>query len=58
MMTYPVIFALAALEQWEIDEMGVVTAYSLVKLDKEIYMVQPEGVVRTGIPRNFVCQLL
>ena len=54
MMTYPVIFALAALEQWEIDEMDIVTAYSLVKLDEEIYMVQPERVVRTGRTRNFV----
>ena len=35
---YCVIFALAALDQWEILGMDVITAYLLVKLDEEIYM--------------------
>ena len=47
--TYRVIFALAALEQWEIHGMDVITAYLLGILDEEIYMVQPEGFVRTGM---------
>jgi hypothetical protein len=56
--TYHVIFALAALEQWEIHGMDVITAYLLGKLDKEIYMMQPEGFIRMGMKRNMVCCLL
>jgi transposase InsO family protein len=56
--TYRVIFALAALEQWEIHGMDVITAYLLGKLDEEIYMMQPEGFVRMGMKRNMVCRLL
>jgi Reverse transcriptase (RNA-dependent DNA polymerase) len=33
-------------------------AYLLGKLDEEIYMMQPEGFVRTGMKRNMVCRLL
>ena len=55
--TYRVIFALAALEQWEIHGMDVITAYFLGKLNEEIYMVQPEGF-REGMKRNLVCRLL
>jgi len=36
--TYRVIFTLAALEQWEIHGMDVITAFLLGKLDKEIFM--------------------
>jgi hypothetical protein len=43
--TYRVIFALAALEQWEIHGMDVITAYLLGALDEEIHMLQPEGFV-------------
>ena len=56
--TYRTIFALAALEKWEIHGMDVITAYLLGKLKEEIYMTQLEGFVRTGIKRNLVCQLL
>ena len=56
--TYRVIFALAALEQWEIHGMDVITAYLLGLLDEEIYMVLPEGFARTGMKRNLVCRLL
>jgi hypothetical protein len=56
--TYRVIFALAALEQWEIHGMDVITAYLLGKLDEEIYMMQPEGFIRMGMKRNMVCRLL
>jgi hypothetical protein len=41
--TYRTIFALAALEKWEIYGLDVITAYLLGKLDKEIYMMQPAG---------------
>jgi Reverse transcriptase (RNA-dependent DNA polymerase) len=37
--TYRTIFALAALEKWEIHGMDVITAYLLGKLDEEIYMM-------------------
>jgi len=56
--TYRVIFALASLGQWEVHRMDVITAYLLGILDEEIYMVQPEGFVRTGMKRNLVCQVL
>jgi len=38
--------------------MDVITAYLLGLLDKEIYMVQPEGFVKTGMKRNLVCRVL
>jgi Reverse transcriptase (RNA-dependent DNA polymerase) len=56
--TYRTIFALSALEKWEIHGMDVITAYLLGKLDEEIYMTQPEGFVRLGMKRNMVCRLL
>jgi hypothetical protein len=56
--TYRVIFALAALEKWEIHGMDVITAYLLGKLDEEIYIMQPEGFFRMGMKRNMVCRLL
>jgi Reverse transcriptase (RNA-dependent DNA polymerase) len=56
-MTYRRIFALAALEKWEIHGMDVITAYLLDKLDEEIYMAQPEGFVRTGMKKGLVCKL-
>jgi transposase InsO family protein len=52
------IFALAALEKWEIHGMDVITAYLLGKLDEEIYMMQPEGFEKMGMKRNMVCRLL
>ena len=56
--TYRTIFAHAALEQWEIHGMDVITAYLLGKLDEETYMMQPEGFIRMGMKRNMVCRLL
>jgi hypothetical protein len=56
--TYRTIFALAALEKWEIHGMDVITAYLLGKLDEEIYMVQPGGFIKVGMKRNIVCRLL
>ena len=56
--TYRVIFALAALEQWEIHGMDVITAFLLGKLDEEIFMTQPEGFERRGMKMKLVCKLL
>ena len=56
--TYRTIFALAALEQWEIHGMDVITAFLLGKLDEEIYMAQPEGFVAKGMKAGMVCRLL
>ena len=56
--TYRIIFALAALEQWEIHGMDVITAFLLGKLDEEIYMMQPEGFERQGMKTKMVCRLL
>ena len=39
------ILALAALEQWHLQAVDVKTAFLYGKLDKEIYMFQPEGFV-------------
>ena len=55
--TYRTIFALAALEKWEIHGMDVITAYLLGKLDEEIYMAQPEGFVQTRMKKGLVCKL-
>jgi len=41
---------LAALKKWHITDLDVRNAYLYGKLDKEIYMEQPEGLKRdTGI---------
>jgi len=56
--TYRIIFALAALEQWEIHGMDVITAFLLRKLDEEIFMMQPEGFEREGVKAKMVCKLL
>src|SRR5579871_3579965 len=46
LMTYRVIFVLAALKKWEVHGMDVITAFLLSKLDENIYMMQPEGFTR------------
>jgi len=56
--TYRIIFALAALEQWEIHGMDVITAFLLGKLTEEIFMTQPEGFERQGMKAKMVCRLL
>jgi len=58
LMTYRVIFALAALGQWEIHGMDVITAFLLGKLDEEIFMMQPEEFEKQGMKRKMVCKLL
>ena len=49
-------FALAALHDWEIEALDVKTAFLFEELDKELYMVQPEGCVVQG-QESKVCQL-
>jgi len=56
--TYRTIFALAALEQWEIHGMDIITTFLLGKLDEEIYMAQPEGFIAKGMKGHMVCRLL
>src|SRR5271154_4750077 len=38
--------------------MNVITAYLLEKLKEEIYMIQSEGFVQTGMKKGLVCRLL
>ena len=45
------IFALAALEQWHLQAVDIKTAFLYGKLDKEIYMLQPEGFIEKGNER-------
>jgi len=56
--TYRGIFALAALEQRKTHRMDIIMLYLIGILDGEIYMIQPEGFVRTGMKRNLICRLL
>jgi len=56
--TYRIIFALAALEQWEIHGMDVITAFLLGKLNEEIFMMQLEGFEIQGMKMKMVCRLL
>ena len=44
--------ALAALENWYITGLNIRTAYLYGKLDKEIYMEQPEGFAVPGQERK------
>ena len=51
------LLAHAALEDWEIEALDIKTAFLYGKLDKEIYMEQPEGFVKKG-QEGQVCRLL
>jgi hypothetical protein len=42
-MSYKALFAVAAAEDWEIDQMDVVTAVLYGKVEEEIYVQQPTG---------------
>ena len=53
--TVHILLALAAIEDWELESLDVKTAFLYGKLDKEIYMEQPEGFVKK---EGYVCQLL
>ncbi len=50
------ILALAALEDMEIHQMDVKTTFLKGKLEKEIYMEQPQGFVHEG-GEHLVCKL-
>lgn len=51
------LLALAALEDWEIHQVDVKSAYLNGELDEEIYMEQPEGFAAKG-EEGKVCRLL
>ena len=42
------LFALASIEHWHLQALDVKTAFLYGKLDKEIYMQQPEGFIIKG----------
>ena len=46
--TVCLIFALAALHDWEMEALDVKTAFLFGELDEELYMVQPEGFIVQG----------
>jgi len=46
--------ALAAIHDWEIDQMDVVTAFLNPKIDDDVYMVVPQGIESGG---SQVCKL-
>ena len=50
--TVRLICALAALEHWHMSGLDVLNAYLYGKLDKEIYMEQPEGFTKPGSKRK------
>jgi len=50
------LLALAALEDWEIHQLDVKSAFLNGVLDEEIYMEQPQGFIITG-KENQVCRL-
>jgi hypothetical protein len=50
------LLALAALEDWEIHQMDIKSAFLNGVLDKEIYMEQPQGFVTAG-QETKVCRL-
>ena len=53
--TICLVFALAALHDWEIKVLDVKTTFLFGKLDEEIYMVQPEGFIMKGQESNVCC---
>ena len=46
--TVHLMFALAALHDWEMEALDVKTAFLFGELDEELYMVQPEGFIVPG----------
>src|SRR5258706_3968991 len=53
-VTFRMLMALAAVQDFEIDQMDVVTACLHPELDKEVYMEQPEGYTKSNV---MVCRL-
>jgi transposase InsO family protein len=53
------LLSLAALHDWELDQMDVVTAFLNPEIDGDIYMKLPEGIHSwsSEIPPNSVCKL-
>jgi hypothetical protein len=53
------LLALAAMHDWELDQMDVVTAFLNPEIDGDVYMKLPEGIHSwcSDIPPNSVCKL-
>jgi transposase InsO family protein len=53
------LLSLAALQDWELDQMDVVTAFLNPEIDGDVYMKLPEGIHSwsSEIPSNSVCKL-
>ncbi len=52
-MTYKALFALAAMNNWEIEQMDVKTAFLYGEIDEEVYVEMPDGYCKEGS----VCKL-
>lgn len=57
MTSIRVIFAIAAHEGWDIQQMDVNSAYLKGEIDTDLYMAQPQGYVDKDFPSK-VCKLL
>lgn len=55
-MSYKAIFALAAAEDWDLEQMDVKTAFLYGDVEEEIYVEQPTGFASEKYPRR-VCKL-
>lgn len=54
-MSYKTLFALAAANDWEIEQMDVKTAFLYGSVDEDIYVEQPEGFISSDSSK--VCKL-
>ena len=54
-MSCKAIFAIAAASNWDLEQMGVKTAFLWEKIDQLIFVEQPTGFEKKG---DYVCQLL
>ncbi|MCO5600767.1 hypothetical protein L7F22_054882 [Adiantum nelumboides] len=57
MTTLRMLLALVAIEDMELDQMDIITAFLHGDLEEEIYMQQPKGFVQKG-KEHLVCNLL
>jgi hypothetical protein len=47
-MSYKAIFAIAAAQDWELEQMDVKTAFLPGDVEEDIYVIQPEGFESPG----------
>jgi hypothetical protein len=55
-MSYKAIFAIAAAQDWELEQMDVKTAFLYGDVEEDIYVIQPEGFELPG-KEGLVCKL-